>query len=416
MQKHLSIGQYNIPRWHITLGITFLSQLLSAVGFSLIFPFLPLYIADLGSITGMSIEFLAGLVISAQGFTMMVASPIWGAVADRYGRKLMVLRSTLGGAGVLLLMAFVRNAEELILLRAIQGVITGTFSANNALVASEVPRERIGFAMGTLQVGLWAGIAVGPLLGGIMADAFGFAIPFIATAALLFFSGVLVWFGIDEEHTPVKREKSEQRSFIEEWRHVVTTPGVDVVFLMRFMITFGRMFIIPIAPLFVVALLSENVTNQNTYAGMVTAISSATATFSGVYLGRLGDRIGHRRILIGCAIVGVIVFVPQTFVSNIWQLLFLQGLAGIAAGGLITAPSALLARYTEHGEEGSVYGLDNSVISGARAAAPLGGALIATFFGLRGTFMATAIMFFLVTIVALRFLPQESKSEEAAAA
>ncbi len=152
--------------WMRTLWIMFVAQLLSAVGFSVIFPFLPLYVQHLGSAWHWDIKLLAGLVFSSQAFTMMVASPIWGGLADRFGRKLMVERSLFGGALVLAAMAFVRSAEELVALRALQGLITGIISAANALVAATVPRQRIGYAMGVMQLGLTGGIAVGPLLGG----------------------------------------------------------------------------------------------------------------------------------------------------------------------------------------------------------------------------------------------------------
>jgi MFS transporter, DHA1 family, multidrug resistance protein len=150
----------NFEPWQRTLAILFVAQFFTAVGFSTIFPFLSLYVAELGSSTRLSVEFLAGAVFSAQALTMMVASPIWGAVADRYGRKLMVQRAMFGGAIILFLMAFVRTAEELVLLRAIQGLITGTVAAANALVAATAPRSRSGFAMGSLLVGLTTGVAV----------------------------------------------------------------------------------------------------------------------------------------------------------------------------------------------------------------------------------------------------------------
>ena len=97
-------------RWLRTLIIMFFAQLMTAVGFSSIFPFLPLYVESLGTNTDLSLEFLAGLVYSAQAFTMMLASPIWGALADRFGRKLMVERAMFGGSVILLLMAFVTSA------------------------------------------------------------------------------------------------------------------------------------------------------------------------------------------------------------------------------------------------------------------------------------------------------------------
>jgi len=395
--------------WKVTLGIVFMSQLFSAVGFSMIFPFLPLYIENLGSTMGLSIEFLAGMVIAVQGFTMMIAAPIWGIVADRFGRKKMVLRAMLGGSVILAMMAFVTSAEQLILLRGIQGVITGTVSANNALVAAATPKKRIGFAMGTLQVGLWAGVAIGPLIGGVLADMFGYSIPFLITASLLFIAGLTITFGIDENFTPPKNPvKISPSAIFGEWKHILGTSGVSMVYFMRFLTGLARTIIIPIAPLFVVSLIAEDATASNTYAGLVLAVSSATSTFGAVYLGNLGDKISHKTILFWSSVAAAILYVPQVFVGDVWQLLILQGLAGIAAGGLVAAPSALLARYTEKGEAGAVYGLDNSVVAGARAVAPLFGASIAIWFGMRGTFAASAVVFALIAFVTFFYLPNDT--------
>lgn len=131
--------------WQRTLYIMVFAQLTSSVGFSIMFPFLPRYVAFLGSSTGLSLELLAALVFSAQALTMTIASPIWGAVSDRVGRKPMVERAAYSGAVTLALMAFVPNAEALVLLRALQGFLTGTVSAGNALVAASAPRESYNF-------------------------------------------------------------------------------------------------------------------------------------------------------------------------------------------------------------------------------------------------------------------------------
>lgn len=405
LSMHLPVSK----NWKMTVAIIFIAQMCSAIGFSIVFPFLPLYVQALGSTTGLSTEFLAGMVIASQGFTMMLAGPVWGVIADHFGRKKMVLRAMYGGTIIMLLMALVQSAEQLVLLRAIQGFITGTVSANNALVAAETPRHRIGLAMGTIQVGQWGGIALGPLIGGVMADWFGYGIPFVVTAILLLISGILVSFGI---HENFERDENMPAigpaNMIAEWRHVFATQGVSLVFFMQFLSSFARSIIIPIAPLFVVSLLVDTEATSNTYAGLVLAVSSFTSTFGAVYLGRLGDRISHRSVLLGCAIVSAVFYIPQIFVADIWQLVALQAITGIAAGGIIAAPSALLARYTQHGEEGTVYGIDNSVNAGARAVAPLGGALVAMVFGLRGTFAATGLVFILIALVTWYCLPKDS--------
>lgn len=402
------------PRWQITLGVVFCAQLMTAVGFSMVFPFLPLYVEDLGSVTGMSVELMAGLVIAVQGFTMMIVSPFWGAAADRYGRKLMVMRAQFGGAVILALMGLVQNGEQLILLRGIQGMITGTVAANNALVAAAVPRERVGFSMGFLQVGLWGGLTVGQLLGGFLADQFGFAMPFFITGAALLASGIAVYFGVDEEFTPQERTGTDvpQPNILQQWGHVLSADGVTMVYATRFFAGVARFMLVPIAPLFIASLLPAGATNQGLMTGTVTAVSYAAATFSGIYLGKLGDNIGHRTILLWSAVVAMVFYLPQAFVETVWQLWLLQGISGLAVGGMIAAPSALLARYTEPGEEGATYGLDNAITSGSRAAAPMIGAGIAWAFGMRGTFAASALLFALIVLVVWFYLPQDTVKKQ----
>ncbi len=400
-----------ITNWKFTLSVVFIAQVLSAVGFSMIFPFLPLYIDELGSAGGHSTELLAGLVISVQGLTMMVTAPLWGAVADRFGRKKMIMRAMFGGGITLAMMAFVQSAEQLILVRALQGLVTGTVSANNALVASVAPRSRVGFAMGTLQVGLWAGVAVGPVLGGVLSDLFGYSMPFLLTAGLLGAGGLIVLLGVSEDFTPPPHQAHfAMGAILRGWRDILATSGVSLLLFMRFLAGLARTVIIPIAPLFVVSLIANDAASSNTYAGLVMAASAATSTLGAVYLGNLGDRISHRKVLLFSAVAATLLYLPQAFVADIWQLLILQGLAGFAAGGIVAAPSALLSRFTSKETAGAVYGLDNSVISGSRAAAPLVGASVAILLGMRGTFFAAALVFALIALVTWRLLPSDGAS------
>jgi DHA1 family multidrug resistance protein-like MFS transporter len=385
--------------WKRTLYIVFFAQMVAVAGFLVTVPFLPLYVEELGTNTNLSTELLAGLTYSAQAFTMAIASPIWGALADRYGRKLMVQRSMFGGTVILLLMGFVQSAEQLVVLRAVQGLITGTISAANALVAAEAPREHTGYAMGLLQVGIGVGVAVGPLLGGAIADAVGYAAAFYVTAALLFIAGVLVWWGVEEHFEPPEALKSEARSFVAEWRHVLSSPGIPVAYGLRFLSQLGQMMIFPIAPLFILTLLPDR-GRINTFTGLVVGSAALATTISAVYLGRLGDRVGHRRILVTSALLAGLFYLPQSLVTAGWQLLVLQALVGVCMGGIVPTISALLARYSEPGEEGAVYGLEHSITSVARAVAPLLGAAVAAWFGLRATFVATALIYLMAGAIA----------------
>jgi MFS transporter, DHA1 family, multidrug resistance protein len=392
-------GPVQKTAWRRTLYIMFVVQVMSSVGFSSIFPFLPLYVQTLGSQWGLSIELLAGLVYSAQAFSMMLTSPIWGTVADRFGRKRMVERANYGGTVILLLMAFAGSAEMLVFLRLIQGAITGTVAAANALVAAEAPRDRTGYAMGLIQVGTGAGIALGPLIGGTVADLWGYGAAFYVTSGMLFLSGLLVSFFIREDFKPTAQTTSLDGKRFSKWKDILSGKGVLTVYSLRFTSYLGSMMIIPIAPLFIQTLL-DNQEQLNTFTGLVIGVSYAAVTVSGVYLGRLGDRIGHRKVFTGSCLAAFLLYLPQTFVTAGWQLLLLQALTGLALGGVVPSISALLARLTSPGYEGAVYGLDNSIVSGSRTIAPLISSIVAATLSLRAVFPTVGALFLFAALLA----------------
>lgn len=316
----------------------------------------------------------------------------------------MVGRAMFGGAIIIFLMGFARSAEELVLLRIVQGVITGTIPAANALVAATTPRERLGYAMSMLQIGFWSGIAAGPLIGGIIADMFGFRATFTLTCVLLLIAGILVWLGVPETRPPTPSISYQQTRFLASWHHILLIPGVGSMYILRFLSGLGLTMITPIAPLFIETLLQQSA-QVGTITGLTVGIASATGSASAILLGRLGDRVGHRQILTVSACMAALFYLPQSLVTAAWQLVLLQAFAGAAIGGIAPSLSALLARYTQPGDAGNVYGLDSSVFSAARAAAPLIGTTIAFWFGLRGVFTITGLIFFSTMALAIWWLP-----------
>jgi len=390
--------------WQGTLYIMCFAQMVSMIGFSSIFPFLPLYVKSLGTVSALSVDLCTGLVFSGQAFSMMIASPIWGALADRWGRKIMVERAMFGGAVIIALMAFVRSAEELVALRIIQGLITGVMGATNALVAATVPRARAGYAMGLMQVAMGVGLGLGPVIGGMVADAYGYQAAFYITSGLLAVAGVVVWAGVEEHF--VARESGGRASlqFFSAWRRAVTARGVLLAYTLRFINQMGRIIFMPILPLFILAL-TDTPDRINSFTGIVIgACSAATAIFS-VYLGRLGDRSGYRRIVIASLVITSLLFVLQALVTAGWQLLGLQVLYGIALGGIVPGISALLALFSGQGDEGAVYGLDTAITSGARVIGPLLGVGIAAWIGPRMVFVTAALLYLAAALLAAWGLP-----------
>jgi len=387
-----------LPNWRRNLYILFMVQLLSTAGFSLVFPFLPLYVKELGIATRGSVELWAGLVFSSQAVTMMISAPVWGSFSDRYGRKLMLARATLGGAVLIGLMGFAQSAEQLVLLRTIQGLVTGVAAASNALVAASTPKEHTGSAMGLLQMARWAGIAVGPLIGGLLGDAFGFRESFWITGVLLGAAGVAALLWVEEDFVPVA--KSQRIGFLESYRALLFAPGMAGLYALTFLRSLGSTIILPIVSLFVVSLMGTE-SGAASITGLLIGAAAFTGAISSVYMGRLGDRIGHTRVMIVAALATVLFYAPQPFVTAAWQLALLQALGGFAAGGLVPAIAALMNLWTPSGNQGATYGLENSINASARIFSPMLGAAIAVWFGMRGVFGAAAVIYMVIAVLAL---------------
>ena len=383
--------------WRRNLYILFLVQMLSLVGFSMVIPFLPLYIKELKITTGGSIEFWSGMTFAAQALTMMISAPFWGAIADRYGRKLMLVRASLGGAVILAAMGFVQSAEQLALLRLLQGFVTGTIPAANALIAANSPKEHTGEALGVVQTGAWVGVAIGPLIGGVIGDMFGFRESFWITGALLAMAGVAVIFWVSEDFEPVA--KIDRPKMLDSFRSVLRRPNMIGLYSEAFFQSLGRTLIFPIAALFVMELMGDS-SGVATVTGITLGVRAVTGSISAVWLGRLSDRIGHGRVLLFSFIAVMLIYVPQPFVTAAWQLVVLQALTGFADGGILPAIAALMNLQIPAGYQGATYGLSASVNSAGRCLAPMLGVGIAISFGLRSVFALAVVIYALAALLA----------------
>ncbi len=398
--------------WRRNLYVVWVAELIAIAGFSVAFPFLPYYVQELGVTEPGQVELWAGILVAVQGVTMTIFSPIWGTLADRYGRKIMIERATFGGAIILTCMAFVQNVEQLAMLRAAQGILTGTVAAAMTLVASGTPREHSGYALGLLQMAVWLGSSLGPPLGGVIADLWGYRAVFIVTGALLFVAGITVWRLVKEDFQPAPREGSKGwgSDFVDGLRLVGQTPTLVTLFSVRILIRLGTSMVTPILPLFVQSLLASPDRVAST-TGLITGMAAGMSAISAVLLGRASDRMGYRRMLLACMLTATVFFVPHFFVTTPWQLLILQAIEGFALGGMLAVINAMLANQSPEGRQGAVYGVDASVTSAASAVAPLIGAAVAATLGLRVPFLLAAAAMGLGTGVAWARVPRMDRSK-----
>ncbi|MCX7671561.1 MAG: MFS transporter, partial [Anaerolineae bacterium] len=304
-----------MPLWRRTLYTLWVTQFIAVAGFSFVTPFIPYYIQELGVTDVRQVGVWAGLVTSAQAVSMALIAPVWGALADRYGRKLMVLRATFGGAVILTLMGFVSNVQQLMALRFVQGIFTGTVPATMALVAATAPKERSGMAMGSLQTAVYLGVSLGPFFGGLSGDALGYRPSFWVTGALLFLSGLLVLFFVHEEFQPAPRTGRAADGYGRGWLLVLGSGALLAAFAARILLRIGNGVINPILPLYVQTLLPAGA-QVGIVTGLISGVSSLGSAVGAPLIGNWSDRLGHRRLLIICAVAAGIFFVPQAFVHD----------------------------------------------------------------------------------------------------
>jgi DHA1 family multidrug resistance protein-like MFS transporter len=405
----------NPVSWKQNLRAVWFTELIAIVGFAVVIPILPLYLRHLGLEGERETRLWSGLIFSAHSVTMAIFSPIWGALSDRYGRKVMVERAMFGGAATMVIMGFARTPVQLTLLRAVQGALTGTVTAATTLVAASAPEERVGYALGTLQMAIYVGASAGPLLGGLVADTLGYRAAFFLTGGLLLVAAVAVLIFVRE---PLKSETVARNPTTADgaralhrraWRHLAPVVGsapILGVLAIRLLMKVGSRLPRPTLPLFVEALNPPN-TRVATMTGLITAAGALGGAIGGRQLGKLSDRIGYRTILVSCAAVSVLFLAGQSMVRHPLWLIPLQAGAGFAMGGILSSVRALLANLAPDGREGIVYGVESSVSSIANAIGPMTGSALAAGLGLRTPFSAAAVIFAMGLFASFWLIPKE---------
>ncbi|CAI1950039.1 Metal-tetracycline/H(+) antiporter [Serratia proteamaculans] len=343
--------------WKLNLISVWLGCFFTGLAMSQILPFLPLYIEQLGVTGHQSLSIWSGLVFSGTFLVSALVSPLWGSLADRKGRKLMLLRASLGMAVVIALQGMVNNVYQLFALRALMGLTSGYIPNAMALVASQVPRDKSGWALGTLSTGPVTGVIVGPLLGGLMADHLGLRVVFFVTAGLMFVSFLITLFLIKERRIEVK--KADRLSGKAVFQSLPYPTLIVTLFISTLMIQLANSSISPILTLFIKDLSGDS-GNIAFISGMIAAVPGVAALISAPSLGRLGDRIGTARILLAALVLTTVLFAIMAWVETPLQLGILRFLLGFADGALMPAVQTLLLKYSSDQVTGRIFGYKQS--------------------------------------------------------
>lgn len=327
--------------WKQNLKVAWLGNFLTGTSFTLVMPFIPVFVEELGVGPGL-VEYYAGLAVSTNALAAALMAPIWGSLADRYGRKPMMVRAafamifTMGG------MAFVPNVFWLLVLRVLNGVFTGYIPNATALIASQVPKDKTGYALGTLSTGAVAGNLIGPTLGGVLAEMFGVHTVFLLVGLLYAIVVILTVFYIREDFVPIK--KSDVLPVKEVFAQVKDRKILAGLFVTSMVIIAAAQAVVPILTLYVRHLGQTD--NLLFVAGFIISLPGMASLATSGYLGKLGDRIGNHRLLLMALTYSLLINVFCVFAENPFQLGLLRFLYGFGTGALLPSVNSLLTKLT----------------------------------------------------------------------
>ncbi|NLD72666.1 MAG: multidrug efflux MFS transporter [Chloroflexi bacterium] len=403
--------------WKRNLLVLCAAQFLTLVGFSLYGSFIPYYIQELSGVSDAAAMSWAAAFQTGGAISMMIAAPIWGGLADRHGRKVMLIRAMAAGSLIAFLMGLAQNPTHILILRIVQGAFSGTVAAAMTLVATTTPEESIGRALGLMQMIQFVSHAVGPFIGGLAADAFGYRSVFPMASGMIVVSliGVLLLVRENRESMAAPKKRERMRFGRAMFTNMV---GADSLLLIGALTgtSLAASTLSPVLAMYIKSLAPAS-DRLATLAGALTSVSSVTASLAALGIGYVGDRFGQKRALVACCLGVAAVAIPQAFVTTALQLAILRGVHGMFVGGIMPTANALLTQATAPERRGSVLGLATGARSGGRALGPSLGAAVAASWGMGSTFLLNGAVFLLLSGLIARYVrgaPQKAAAPVAA--
>ena len=397
--------------WERNLYVLWVAQAISSLGFSFFFPFVPLFVQDLGVEDPGQAVLWSGIAGGVGALCMMISAPLWGILGDRYGHKKNVLRALFGSAIVLGLTAFVTDVHQLVAFRIMLGLVSGILVTVMALGSSMAPRHRVPYTIGVLTSASFLGLTVGPFVGGLLADNFGFRPTFVITGVLCASAGLLVMLFVEERfQRPEYQEKLRPHLMAGQFLRMARSHSLAPVLMVLFLVQVGHTMMMPALPVFIGTLSASGAVASS--VGLAFSIKGLTGVVSSLVMSWLSRRIGIVPVLIVFFVAGGLLYLPLLLVTSLLHVYVVIGLLGFFIGGMTALSFALVGTSVPEDKRGVGYGVAQSASSLAGGSGPLMGGAIAAMWGLREVFLANSIVLLLTGFVVVRLLDRQVAGAE----
>ncbi len=398
------------PLWRRNLWILLIAQSVVMIGISAAFPLLPLYVRELGITELRQAQQWSGIIQAAPFLVAVFAIPLWGTLADRYGRKLMVLRAVLGLAIVTGLMAIVQSVEQLLVVRLLQGALTGFIASVLALITATVPPQYAGYAISMHQGSIAAGAMVGPLIGGALADLVSIRSVFLLVACLALVSTGIVLIGVREP--PMRLATTAGVPALRQnFRYALRKRRILQLLVMTVLAQAGIVFTVPIFPYYLEHL-GATPHWLATITGVMLGVTGFFLAAMAPFWGRRIDRSGPHRVLRITIPAGALAVAAQGIVPSYWWILPFRVWIGIFLAGVIPALYAALNRCVPQERKAGIMGIGSSATLLGNLIGPLASGWIAATWSMEACFFVAAFLLFCVLALPIAF-PLAASEEQA---
>lgn len=396
------------PVWKRNLLVLSGSQLLAVTGISLVLPFIPFFVRELGVEGRAEVEWWSGLIFSAPFLMAAVFSPVWGHLGDKYGYKIMVARAIAALAITNSLYALVRSPAEMFALRLVQGIVTGFIPAALAMTSASTPAAFLPSAMGQLYASASAGRLVGPALGGALASFLPFRKIFLLVGVLTGIGCILVLVFLKEPPRPPQPTRPSARG---NWRHVRNDPRLRLALLgmLASMAAIGMQF--PVFPLFVEDHFASSA-DPALLTGLGFSVVAAFTLLTAPFLGRITARVGLKRTLVAALALVAVSLGLHPWARSLGALFAVRALLGVGAAGIQPALHAMVSRETPEGMRGGITGYANSASILGFFVGPLSGGWLANRIGTTGVFLVSSAIAFACAAGAELLTKQRGRNRE----
>lgn len=396
--------------WRKNLYILCGTQFLGMMAMNLVVPFLPFYLRELGVTDADELARWSGLVFAGPFMTAFIATPFWGALGDKYGKKLMVIRALFGLALSQLLIGFSQDVIQIFLFRILQGALSGFIASTLALVSASTPRERMGYALGMLQSSTAAGTVIGPFIGGILADVIGYREIFFVVAGLCLLAGIVVMKLVEE----IAASTATSTNFFTPFHNIrlmVADKHLRIVALTIVLAQTSVQMIEPIFALFIETLTAET-RFLSTLTGAIFAIAGVFMVFSAPWWGKRNDRLGFKQNLVTALAGTGVAYGFHLIVPNLVALTGLRALLGFARGGILPALYSLTNIYAPGDRKSGMIGIASSFTILGNMVGPIIGGFVGGHMGIRACFAFSSGLLFMTTLIVWKYMKSGAVGED----